>query len=128
MLADVELAMPASTALYGEGFQMLTQTGGALEQPQDYSQYTDARHYRIAEPAGARVFYGLLTLTPPGKEISILGFTSCSRFSGKFIVAGSLPVLRRIHFVLYLCPLAWPPSLWPSREALRRATRARRAC
>ena len=50
VLLDVELAMPSSTALYGEGFQMLTQTGGTLAEPLDYSQYTDAKHYRIPEP------------------------------------------------------------------------------
>jgi alpha-galactosidase len=86
---DVALTMPSSTALYGEGFQMLTQTGGTLAAPQDYSQYTDAKHYRIPETEGARAFYGLLTLTPPGQDSSVLAFTSCARFSGKFIVHGS---------------------------------------
>jgi alpha-galactosidase len=89
VLLDVELAMPPSTALYGEGFQMLTQTGGTLAAPEDYSQYTDAKHYRIPEAEGARAFYGLLTLTPPGKDTSVVAFTSCGRFSGKFVVHGS---------------------------------------
>ena len=47
VLIDVDLSMPESTALYGEGFQMLTQTGGTLGAPIDFSQYTDAKHYRI---------------------------------------------------------------------------------
>ena len=89
VLFDVELSMPSSTALYGEGFQMLTQTGGTLASPQDYSQYTDAKHYRIPEGEGARAFYGLLTLTPPDSDVSVVAFTSCARFSGKFIVRGS---------------------------------------
>jgi len=37
-LFDLELTMPAETALYGEGFQMLTQTGGTLALPVDFSQ------------------------------------------------------------------------------------------
>lgn len=89
VLLDVELSMPGSTAQYGEGFQMLSQTGGTLGTPFDYSQYTDAKHYRIPEAAGARASFGLLTLTPPGKETSLLAFTSCARFSGKFVIRGS---------------------------------------
>jgi alpha-galactosidase len=89
VIVDVELSMPASTALYGEGFQMLSQTGGTLGEPLDYSQYTDAKHYRIPEANGARAFYGLLTLTPPGADTSLLAFTSCARFSGKFVIRGS---------------------------------------
>ena len=89
VLLDVELAMPSATALYGEGFQMLTQTGGTLAQPLDLSQYTDAKHYRIPEADGWRAYYGLLTLTPPGKDASLLAFTSCARFSGRFVIRGS---------------------------------------
>jgi len=81
--------MPDAAALYGEGFQMLSQTGGTLGMPLDYSQYTDAKHYRIPEAAGARAYYGLLTLTPPGRETSLMAFTSCNRFSGKFVIRGS---------------------------------------
>src|SRR5438128_10557244 len=65
VLFDLDTTLPASTHLYGEGFQMLTQTGGTLGAPVDYSQYTDAKHYKLPEPEGARNFYGLLTL-PPG--------------------------------------------------------------
>jgi len=88
VLFDVELDMPPETALYGEGFQMLTQTGGTLGAPADLSQYTDAKHYRIPAPDGARAFYGLLTLTPPGAETTLCGFTSCARFSGTFVLEG----------------------------------------
>jgi alpha-galactosidase len=89
VLFDTELALPPETALYGEGFQMLTQTGGTLGAPVDLSQYTDARHYRIPEADGARAFYGLVTLTPPGQETTLLAFTSCARFSGKFVLRGT---------------------------------------
>ena len=86
VLLDVDLSMPDSTTLYGDGFQMLSQTGGTLGSPLDFSQYTDARHYRIPGAAGARAYFGLLTLTPPGKDTSVLAFTSCARFSGRFEV------------------------------------------
>jgi len=89
VLFDVALSLPSSTAVYGEGFQMLTQTGGTLGAPADFSRYTDAAHYRIPEEEGARAFFGLLTLTPPGEDTSLLAFTSCDRFSGKFVVNSS---------------------------------------
>ncbi len=81
VLFDVALDLPAETALYGEGFQMLTQTGGTLGQPVDLGNYTDPKHYRLTEPEGARAVYGLITLG----EI-VAAFTSCRRFSGKFYV------------------------------------------
>jgi alpha-galactosidase len=84
VLFDVPIALPAATALYGEGFQMLSQTGGTVGAPIDYSQYTDAKHYRLAATDGSRACYGLLTLTPPGDDSRLLAFTSCTRFVGRF--------------------------------------------
>jgi alpha-galactosidase len=83
------LALPPATALYGEGFQMLTQTAGTLAVPVDLSQYTDAAHYRIPTAGPGRAYYGLLTLTPPGGDTRLFAFTSCARFSGRFEVTGS---------------------------------------
>src|SRR5689334_8527928 len=47
VLFDLQLPLPASTRLYGEGFQMLTQTGGTLGGPQNLGNYTDAKHYKL---------------------------------------------------------------------------------
>jgi alpha-galactosidase len=92
VLFDVGHALPANTPLYGEGFQMLSQTGGTLGAIADLGNYTDAAHYKMAEPAGARVVYNLLTIdrgNGSGTEYSpaahhVLAFTSCRRFSGQF--------------------------------------------
>jgi alpha-galactosidase len=89
VLFDVDLRLPPATTLYGEGFQMLTQTGGTLGAPVDFSQYTDAKHYRIPASEGARAYYGLLMLTPPGGDTSLVAFTSCARFSGRFEIRGA---------------------------------------
>src|SRR5262245_13213419 len=69
------LTVPLSSALYGEGFQMLTQTAGTLANRIDLSQYTDARHYRIPGSTGA--YYGLMTITPDGDWTRLYAFTSC---------------------------------------------------
>lgn len=89
VLFDLTLPLPPDSRLYGEGFQMLTQTGGTLGQPTDLGNYTDAKHYRLPAPEGAKAFYGLLTLSESGGKNHLLAFTSCRRFSGQFYLNGS---------------------------------------
>jgi alpha-galactosidase len=84
VLFDLKLDLPPATRLYGEGFQMLSQTGGTLEKPLDLGNYTDAKHYKAPQPDGARVLHGLMTLAPPSGDQQLLAFTSCRRFNGKF--------------------------------------------
>ena len=84
VLFDVPLQLPATTALYGEGFQMLSQSGGTLGNPSDLGNYTDAKHYKMPIPIGSKAFYGMLTLTPPDSDSILLAFTSCRRFIGQF--------------------------------------------
>jgi alpha-galactosidase len=110
VLFDAELTLPPATGLYGEGFQMLTQTGGTVADPVDLSQYTDAKHYRIPAADGTRAYYGLLTLTPPGARTHVFAFTSCQRFSGRFECrASSLRAVIDIEGLLLApgetCPL-----------------------
>lgn len=94
VLFDVDHALPPETRLYGEGFQMLSQTGGTLAQPADLGGYTDAKHYKMPMPEGARTVYGLLTLTPPSGDHRLLAFTSARRFTGQFrLKPGSLQVV-----------------------------------
>jgi alpha-galactosidase len=76
VLFDVEHALPPETKLYGEGFQMLSQTGGSLAQPADLGDYTDEKHYKIPQPDGVRAVHGLLTLSPPADGHRLLAFTS----------------------------------------------------
>jgi len=84
VLFDLPLDLPATTRLYGEGFQMLTQTGGTLGEPADLGNYTDAKHYKIPAPEGSRALYGMMLLSPPDAPSHMLAFTSCRRFIGKF--------------------------------------------
>jgi alpha-galactosidase len=89
VLFDIDLKLPPETAFYGEGFQMLSQTGGTLGAPVDFSQYTDARHYKMPAGAGARASYGLVTLTPSGAATHMFAFTSCAKYSGRFDIQSS---------------------------------------
>jgi alpha-galactosidase len=104
-LFSVTHGLPADTLLYGEGFQMLSQTGGTLAAITDLGNYTDVKHYRMPEPSSIRVVYNLLTLSLPSPQVGagpvagrlarrslgegghhVLAFTSCRRFSGQFRV------------------------------------------
>ncbi|HSC29329.1 MAG TPA: hypothetical protein VLD67_18780, partial [Vicinamibacterales bacterium] len=81
VLFDVSHGLPPETRMYGEGFQMLTQTGGTIGRPLDLGNYTDPKHYRLPEPAGSRVVYGVLTLSD-GTAHHVMAFGSCRRFNG----------------------------------------------
>lgn len=84
VLAELAHGLAADTPVYGEGFTMLSQTGGTLGRPIDEGFYTDRQHYRIPEPGNRRTVYGLMTLrTAPGQNV-LLGFTSARRFVGRF--------------------------------------------
>ncbi len=89
VLFDAKHSFPPQTALYGEGFQMLSQTGGTLAQPVDLGGLTDRKHYRIPEPAGATTFYNVLWLSPASGRDVLLGFTSSNRFAGRFHLRSS---------------------------------------
>jgi alpha-galactosidase len=80
---DLRHQMIADTPFYGEGFQMLSQTSGTIGQPEALGGYTDAKHYKLPEPAGAFTAYNLALFEPPTGPV-LFAFTSCRRFTGKF--------------------------------------------
>jgi hypothetical protein len=73
--------LPPDTHLYGESFQMLSQTSGTLGRPVDLG-YSESKHYKIPQPEGAVAITGLLTLGGS----TTLAFTSCRRFIGRFFL------------------------------------------
>jgi alpha-galactosidase len=94
ILFSLQHSFPPETRLYGEGFTMLSVTTGTLAKPQPISPYLDAVHYKLPEPVGAKTYYGLVMLSPPGAQRLLVAFTSCRRFSGKFNVRdGSVDVV-----------------------------------
>ena len=85
VLFSTPLDLPPQTHVYGESFQMLSQTGGTLERPLDLG-YSELNHYKLPQPPGVTAITGLLTLTPPSGSAVTLAFTSCQRFSGRFFL------------------------------------------
>ena len=84
VLRDVTLDLPESTPIYGESFQMLSQSGGTLGAPKDLGSYSDAKHYKMPMPEGTSTFFGVMTVSPPGQPVGAIGFTSTRRFAGLF--------------------------------------------
>src|SRR5260370_1386497 len=89
VLGEGQHDLPDETRLYGESFQMLSQTGGTLGHPQDLG-YSELKHYRIPQrishPKAALALSGLLTVSPPGRTCLVLGFSYCRRFMGRFFL------------------------------------------
>lgn len=81
---DLQHDLAGTTPVYGEGFQMLSQTGGTLATPEDWGDYTDRSHYKIAEPDSLRTVYGMLTLQPAASDRVLLATTSCNKFISRF--------------------------------------------
>ncbi|HSW43984.1 MAG TPA: glycoside hydrolase family 36 protein [Phycisphaerae bacterium] len=112
VLLSIPHSLPESTPFWGEGFQMVTQTGGTLGQPADLGFFADRDMYRIPQPPGATTVYNVLTLSPHNQPHVLLGFTSCKRFSGCIRLYP-----RRMDVVLDLEDLEIPPGQsWPLEE------------
>ncbi len=113
--------LPSQTEIYGESFQMLSQTGGTLARPLDLG-YSELKHYRLPQPADATAVSGLLLLSPPGEGHRVLAWTSCRRFHGRFFL-----IPGRIQAVLDTEGLRLGPGETWDLEELTQATGARSA-
>ncbi|MGL4205098.1 MAG: glycoside hydrolase family 36 protein [Aeromonadaceae bacterium] len=82
LLFDGQVAT-ADAAIYGEGFQMLAQSGGTWGAPQAIGRCPDAAVYRITPDEGYHTVHNLL-MYQLGARWYLLGFTSCQRFGGEF--------------------------------------------
>lgn len=88
VLFDLPHALPETTPIYGEGFQMLSQTSGTLGTPKDVGTYTDRAHYKLPERQGFRTVYGVLMISPKEEPRLLFSYMSCRRFNGKFLFNG----------------------------------------
>lgn len=93
VLFDLKHTLPGETAVYGESFQMLSQTAGTLDAPEDLG-YSELNHYRIPQPADARAVTGMMMVSTGEGDHRLLAFTSSRRFSGRFYLRpGSIQVV-----------------------------------
>lgn len=82
-LFEGDLGLAPDTAIYGEGFQMLAQTGGRWNAPEHLGRCPDASVYRITADDGYHTVHNLLLVAQEGGWL-LLAFASCQRFGGEF--------------------------------------------
>lgn len=82
VLAAGPHAFGADTMLYGEAFQMLSQTAGTLGHPKNVA-YDEAAHYKLPQVSGAATVRSFALLSPAGTARHLIGFGSCRRFAGE---------------------------------------------
>jgi alpha-galactosidase len=87
IVASLSHDLPGATQLYGESFQMLSQTGGRLDAPEHFG-YDESKHYKLVPPANtSHAVTGVMLLRPPGEPATtLLGFSSSRRFAGRFLL------------------------------------------
>jgi alpha-galactosidase len=87
VIASLTHDLPGQTALYGESFQMLSQTAGFLSAP-EHLGYDEVKHYKMPQPEGvAHAVTGVMLLRPPGdKATTMLAFASSRRFAARFLL------------------------------------------
>lgn len=78
-----EWKFTGNTKFYGEGYNMLSQYGGTIENPILLGGYDDRLHYKLPSTEGFYSVYNFAILSPESSEHYLFGFSSCHRFSGE---------------------------------------------
>ena len=97
---------------------MLTQTGGTLGAPVDFSQYTDAKHYRIPTSDGSRALLRAADADAARRGHALFAFTSCARFSGRFVRFRGSPSRRAARASTPKASRSAPGETWPLEELM----------
>ncbi|MDO6686453.1 MULTISPECIES: glycoside hydrolase family 36 protein [unclassified Agarivorans] len=77
--------LPENAQFHGEGFQMLAQNYGSAQHITAIGRCPDAGEYRLSEDRDHFTAYNQLLIECDG-QYTLLGFSSCERFSGYFKV------------------------------------------
>ena len=70
------------TDFYGEGYNMLSQYGGKINDFKLIGSFSDYTHYRLYKPENINQVYNMLILFPKEEKPLLIGFSSCNRFAG----------------------------------------------
>ncbi|MGY5537746.1 glycoside hydrolase family 36 protein [Vibrio brasiliensis] len=84
LLCQTEFNFERSAVLLGDGFQMLAQTTGTVDEPIDIGRCPDnSLSYRIYPSSANKRYYNYLVIED-SQGYNLFGFTSCHRFAGYF--------------------------------------------
>ena len=89
LLCQTEFNFERSAVLLGDGFQMLAQTTGTVDEPIDIGRCPDnSLSYRIYPSSDNKRYYNYLVVED-SQGYNLFGFTSCHRFAGYFQIEES---------------------------------------
>ncbi len=77
-----KMPFASDTEFYGEGYNMLSQYGGTIEDFKLISSFSDYDHYKFNKPDGINQVYNLAIFYPKDGKPLLVGFSSCFRFNG----------------------------------------------
>lgn len=84
ILFTTKFNFESRAVLLGDGFQMLAQTTGTAENPEDVGRCPDdSASYRIYSSQEPKRYYNYLVVEEP-EGYTLFGFSSCHRFAGYF--------------------------------------------
>lgn len=81
-LFTAKMIYPKDTEFYGEGYNMLSQYAGTIDNFKLIGSFSDYDHYHLPKPEGINQVYNMAIFYPKGKSPLLIGFCSCNRFSG----------------------------------------------
>ena len=81
-LFEAKMPFSADTEFYGEGFNMLSQYGGTVDNFRLLGSFSDYDHYKLPKPEGINQVYNMAVFCPKGDVPHLIGFASCRRFNG----------------------------------------------
>ncbi|WP_207890601.1 glycoside hydrolase family 36 protein [Vibrio sinensis] len=120
-LFDIDYDFEHEAYLYGDGYQMLSQTLGTPLTPVDVGRFADnSPSYRIYSSNAPKRFYNYLVISD-SLGFTLFGFTSCHRFAGYFELDLSD---GRSRLMAYLdgedtCPQDWATTILESVTVLK---------
>lgn len=113
LLCQTEFNFERSAVLLGDGFQMLAQTTGTVDEPVDIGRCPDnSLSYRIYPSSASKRYYNYLVVED-SQGYSLFGFTSCHRFAGYFQVE---EIEGRLMINAYLDGEETYPQDWASNQ------------
>ena len=81
-LFTAENPFTPDTKFYGEGYNMLSQYGGTIEDFKLTGSFSDYGHYKFKKPDNMNQVYNMAIFYPEGQKPLLIGFSSCNRFNG----------------------------------------------
>lgn len=77
-------------SVYGEGYNMLSQYKGNVEELKFVGGFGDLEHYRMPQAEGKQTVYNLLLLSEAEDRHLLIAYASCHRFRGEFRLGGNM--------------------------------------